>query len=87
MLRHQRRPSTPIGGQAPACKHPLGGAVVSRNGQAELTAALLRYAALRIADGDEDALREFGLDAAQVSEIGALTLAELANLETVRRAA
>lgn len=84
MLRHQRRPSTPIGGQAPACKHPLGGAVVSRNGQAELTAALLRYAALRIADGDEDALREFGLDAAQVSEIGALTLAELANLETVR---
>ena len=51
--------------------------------QAELTAALLRYAALCIADGDEGALRELRIDAAQIREIGALTLAELANLETV----
>ncbi|MYK82601.1 MAG: DUF2857 family protein [Gammaproteobacteria bacterium] len=51
--------------------------------QAELTAALLRYAALCVADGDEDALRELRIDAAQIREIGALTLAELANLETV----
>jgi len=57
---------------------------VSQNKQAELTAALLRYAALCVADGDEDALRELRIDAAQIREIGALTLAELANLETVR---
>ena len=56
----------------------------SRNGQAELTAALLRYAAMCIADGDEDALRELQIDPAQIREIGALTLEELANLETVR---
>ena len=54
------------------------------NRQAELTAALLRYVALCIADGDEDALRELRVDAAQIREIGALTLAELASLETVR---
>ncbi|MXW51198.1 MAG: DUF2857 family protein [Gammaproteobacteria bacterium] len=56
---------------------------MSQNRQAELTAALLRYAALCVADGDEDALRELRIDAAQIREIGALTLAELANLETV----
>ncbi len=57
---------------------------MSRNGLVELTAAVLRYAALCIANGDEDALRELRLDPAQVREIGALTLDELANLETVR---
>ena len=57
---------------------------MSHNRQGELTAALLRYAALCVADGDEDALRELRMDAAQIREIGALTLQELANLETVR---
>lgn len=56
---------------------------MSRNGLVELTAAVLRYAALCIANGDEDALRELRLDPEQVREVGALTLDELANLETV----
>ena len=60
------------------------GTAVSRNGKAELTAALLRYAAMCIACGDEDALRELRLNKEQIRDIGALTLEELANLETVR---
>lgn len=57
---------------------------MSLNRQAELTAALLRYVALCVADGDEDALGELRIDPAQIREIGALTQEELANLETVR---
>ena len=56
---------------------------MSGDRRAELTAAVLRYAALCLASGDEDALQELQLDANQIRDVGALTLAELASLETV----
>ena len=57
---------------------------MSRNQLADLTVAVLRYVAGCIAQGDEAALLELGLDSEQLREIAALTLEDIENLDRVR---